>query len=148
MAASLVSIVMRRRISHGIFGCALGAVTAFVVIYVSFLSRGSTPASELESSIPLFGSITFSSFVPWVAAISWSELMAALFWSLFFSSRDWSSMPAEYLAVIVPPALLIMYLVVGFQLETAQKLKLRYFSLVSYGIVAAVFIVLFSRGAN
>ena len=41
-----------------------------------------------------------------------------------------------------------MYLVVGFQLETAQKLKLRYFSLVSYGILAAVFMVLFSRGAN
>lgn len=41
-----------------------------------------------------------------------------------------------------------MYLVVGFQLETAQKLKLRYFALMSYGIVAAVFIVLFSHGAN
>ena len=53
-------------------------------------------------------------------------------------------MPAGYLAVIVPPALLIMYLVVGFRLETAQKLKLRYFSLVLYGIMVAVFICLFS----
>jgi hypothetical protein len=150
VAASFISIAVGRRISHGIFGGVLGAVTAFVVIYVSFLSRGPTPASELESPIPLFDSIAFSSFVPWVAGISWPELMTALFWSRFFVSRDLdlSSMPAEYLATIVPPALLIMYLVVGFRLETAQKLKLRYFSLVSYGIVVAIFICLFSRGAN
>jgi hypothetical protein len=144
VAASLVSIAVGRRISYGIVGGALGAVTAFVVIYVSFLSRGPTPASELESPIPLFNSIAFSSFVPWVAGISWPELMTAL----FFGSRDkFSKPPAGYVAVIVPPALLIMYLVVGFRLETTQQLKLRYFSLVSYGITAAVFIVLFSRGA-
>jgi hypothetical protein len=144
VAASLVSIAVGRRISHGILGGALGAVMAFVIIYVSFLSRGPTPASELESPLPFFGSIAFSSFVPWVAGISWPELMTAL----FFGSRDLSSMPAGYLAVIVPPALLIMYLVAGFRLETAHNVKLRYFSLVSYGIVAAVFIWLFSRGAN
>jgi hypothetical protein len=144
VAASLVSIAVGRRISHGIIGGALGAVTAFVVIYVSFLSRGPTPASQLGVPLPLFGSIAFSSFIPWVAGISWPELMTAL----FFGSRDAYSVPAGYLAVIVPPALLIMYLVVGFWLETAQKIKIRYFSLVSYGIVGAVFIFLFSRGAN
>jgi hypothetical protein len=144
MAASLVSIAVGRRVSHGIFGGALGAVTAFVVIYLSFLSRGTTAASQLGLPLPLFGSIAFSSFVPWVAGISWPELMTAL----FFGSREVWSMPAGYLAVIVPPALLIMYLVVGFQLETAKKIKLRYFSLVSYGIVATVFIFVFSRGAN
>jgi chromate transport protein ChrA len=68
--------------------------------------------------------------------------------ALFFGSKDiFSKPPAGYLAVIVPPALLIMYLVVSFRLETNQQLKLRYFSLVSYGITAVVFIVLFSRGA-
>jgi hypothetical protein len=142
MAASLVSIAVGRRISHGIVGGALGAVTAFVVIYVSFFSRGPTAASQLGPSIPLFDSIAFSCFVPWVAGISWPALMAALFYT-----SD-SSMPAGYLAVVVPPALLIMYLVVGFRLETAKRLKLRYFSLVSYGIVAAVFIFLFSRDTN
>jgi hypothetical protein len=142
MAASLVSIAVGRRISHGIVGGALGAVTAFVVIYVSFFSRGPTAASQLGPSIPLFDSIAFSCFVPWVEGISWPELMAALFYT-----SD-SSMPAGYLAVVVPPALLIMYLVVGFRLETAKRLKLRYFSLVSYGIVAAVFIFLFSRDTN
>jgi hypothetical protein len=144
MAASLVSIAVGRRVSHGIFGGALGAVTAFVVIYLSFLSRGITAASQAGLPLPLFGSIAFSSFVPWVSGISWPELMTAL----FFGSREAWSMPAGYLAVIVPPALLVMYLVVGFRLEMAQKIKLRYFSLVSYGIVAAVFIFVFSRGAN
>jgi hypothetical protein len=144
VAASLISITVGRRISHGIVGGALGAVMAFVIIDVSFLSRGSTPASELESSLPLFGSIAFSSFVPWVAGISWPELMTAL----FFGSRDMSSMPVGYLAAIVLPALLIMYLVAGFRLGPAYAQKLTYFSLVSYGIVAAVFIFLYSRGAN
>jgi hypothetical protein len=83
MAASLVSIAVGRRISNGIFGGASGAVTAFVAIYVSFLSRGSISDSELVS-FPLFGSIAFSSFVPWVAGISWPELMTAL----FLGSRD------------------------------------------------------------
>jgi hypothetical protein len=142
VAASLVSIAVGRRISHGILGGALGAVMAFVVIYVSFLSRGSTPASELGSSLPLFGSIAFASFVPWVAGISWSDLMTGLF------SRDLSSVPVGYLAVIVLPALLTMYLVVGFRLGPPREQTLRYFSLVSYGIVAAVFIFLFSHGAN
>jgi hypothetical protein len=143
MAASLISIAVGRRISHGIFGGAFGAVTAFVVIYVSFFSHASIAPSE-PGSFPLFGSIAFSSFVPWVAGISWPELMTAL----FFGSRDIFSKPPDgYLASIVPPALLIIYLVVGFRLETTQQQKLRYFSLVSYGIVAAVFIVLFSSGA-
>jgi hypothetical protein len=149
VAASLVSIAVGRRISHGILGGALGAVMAFVIIYVSFLSRGPTPASELESSLPFFGSIAYSSFVPWVAGISWPELMTAL----FFGSRDMSgdmsyTMPNSYFVVIVPAALLIMYLVVSFRLEPAHELKLKYFSLVSYGIVVTVFIFLFSRGAN
>jgi hypothetical protein len=134
MAASLISIAVGRRISHGIFGGALGAVTAFVVIYVSFLSRGSTQLSQ-PWSLPL-ASIAFASFAPWVAGMSWSELMTAL----FFGSRDLFSMPAGYVAAIVPPALLIMYLVVGFRLETAQEQKLRYFSLVLYGILVPVFI--------
>ena len=144
VAASLVSIAVGRRISYGIVGGALGAVMAFVVIYVGFLSRGSTPASELESSLPLFGSIAFPSFVPWVAGISWPELMTAL----FFGSRDLSSMPAGYSAAIMLPALLIMYLVVGFRLGPTHEQKLTYFSLASYAIVAAVFIFLFIRGAN
>jgi hypothetical protein len=149
VAASLVSIAVGRRISHGILGGALGTVMAFVIIYVSFLSRGPTPASELESPLPFFGSLAFSSFVPWVAGISWPELMTAL----FFGSRDMSGdmsyiMPISYFAVIAPPALLIMYLVVSFRLEPAHEQKLKYFTLVLYGIVAAVFVFLFSRGAN
>jgi hypothetical protein len=145
-AASLVSIAVSRRISHGIVGGALGALLAFVVIYVGFLSRGSTPASELlELPLPLGSIAGFVSFVPWVAGISWSDLTTAL----FFGGRDMSYyIPVQYLAVIVPPALLIMYLVVGFRLEPVHEHKLRYFSLVSYGIVAVVFIFLYCHGAN
>ena len=58
MAASLISIAVGRRISRGIVGGALGAVSAFVVIYVSFLSRGSTAASQLQS--PPFRSLAVS----------------------------------------------------------------------------------------
>jgi hypothetical protein len=149
VAAGLVSIVVSRRISHGIIGGALGALLAFAVIYVGFLSRGPTPASELQVSLPLSSIAAFVSFVPWIAGISWPELTTAL----FFGGRDMSgdmsySVPVGYFAVIVPPALLIISLVVGFRPESAHEQKLRYFSLVSFGIVVAVFIFLFSRGAN
>jgi hypothetical protein len=97
IAASLVSIAVGRRISHGIFGGAVGAVTPLVVVYVSFVSGGPTAASQLGPSIALFGSIAFSSLIPWVAGISWPELMTPLFFDLTDLS---SSTPTGYLAVI------------------------------------------------
>jgi hypothetical protein len=142
VAACLVSTVLSRRITQGVVGGALGAVMALIVIYVSFLSRGSTPATGINWSLPL-KTIAGSFFSPWVAGMSWGDL------SIFFRP-NWGGVsvdvPIGYLAIIAPVALLIMYIIVGSRLQTTDAIQLRRFALLFYGMTVTCFIVLYIKG--
>jgi hypothetical protein len=52
------------------------------------------------------------------------------------------------LALIVPPVVLVMSLVLCWRPQTTNEKKLKLFSLWFYGIVAAVFVLLYIHGAN
>jgi hypothetical protein len=77
-ASGMVELAHSRKITRGMVGGVFGALLAFAVIYVSFLAKGSTPASSTNWSLPLDG-IAFAILVPWVAGISWTDLMAWFF---------------------------------------------------------------------
>jgi hypothetical protein len=144
VAACLVSTALSRRITQGVVGGALGAVMALIVIYVSFLSRGSTPATGINWSLPI-KTIAGSLFSPWVAGMSWGDL------SIFFRP-NWGAtafdVPIGYLAIIAPVALLIMYIIVGSRLQTTNAIQLRNFALLFYGMTVTCFIFLYIRGGG
>jgi hypothetical protein len=141
-AACLVSTALSRRITQGVVGGASGAVMALIVIYVSFLSRGSTPATGINWSLPL-KTIAGSLFIPWVAGMSWGDL------SIFFSGGpDPFDVPIGYLAITAPVALLIMYIVVGSRLQTTDAVQLKRFALLFYGMTVTCFIFIYVKGSN
>jgi hypothetical protein len=119
-AACLVSIALSRRITQGVVGGALGAVMALIVIYVSFLSREVTAASGANWLLPL-KTIAVAFFNPWVAGMSWGEWCGI--WVRIFSRPNWAAggIPIEYLELIVPAALLIMYIILGFGPKRSTK---------------------------
>ena len=140
-AGNMVSLAFGRRTTHGMIGSALGALAALVILYVAFLSRGPSAASETSWSLP-FNSIALASLVPWVAGMSWSDLIGLL----FFPSTNFFYMPTAYLTFLGPPALLVSSLVWFWRPQTTNEKKFRLFSLWFYGVVAAVFILLFIHG--
>ena len=143
LAGSLVALAFGRRITNGMIGGALGALAAFAVLYFAFLSRGWTAVSETGWGLP-FGSMAFAGLVPWVAGMSWADLMGPI----VFPSNDFWHMSITYLAVIVAPAVLVIGIVLNWRPQTANEAKLKLFSLLFYGVVTAVFIVLFIHGAE
>jgi hypothetical protein len=141
VAGSVVSLAFGRRITHGMIGGALGALAALAILYVAFLSRGPTAASETSWSIPFY-SIAFASLVPWVAGLSWSDPIGLI----IFAPTNFFYMPTAFLAFLLPPALLASSLVLLWRPQTINEKKFRLFSLWFYGIMAGVFILLFIRG--
>ena len=141
-AGNMVSLAFGRRITHGMIGGALGALAALVILYVAFLSRGPSAASETSWSLP-FNSIALAFLVPWVAGMSWSDPIGLL----FFPSTDFLYKPTAYLTFVGPPALLVAGLVLFWRPQTSSEEKFRAFSLWFYALVAAVFILLFIRGS-
>ncbi len=141
VAGNMVSLAFGRRITHGMIGGALGALAALAILYMTFFSRGPTAVSETSWSLPFY-SIAFASLVPWVAGMSWSELIGLI----FFPSTNLFYNPTAYLAFLIPPALLISSLVLFWSPQTTNEKKFRLFSLWFYGVVAAAFILLFIRG--
>ena len=143
MAANLVVLSFGRRITHGMLGGALGALAALAILYVTFLSMESTPVSHASWSLP-FKSIAFAALAPWVAGISWGNLMSSIFLAatpLF----DYHS-PIPYLLLTIPPALLVIGLVLFWRPQTITEKKLKLFSLWFYGVVATVFSLMYVHG--
>jgi len=142
VAGSMVSLAFGRRITHGMIGGALGAVSALAIVYVTFLSRGSTAVSETNWSLP-FNSIAFASLAPWVAGMSWEDPISLTY---FFITNSYLT-ATVYLAAVVLPALLVAGLVLFWRPQTTNEKKFRLFCLWFCGVVAAVFTLLFVHGA-
>ena len=138
LAASLVFLSFGRRITSGMIGGALGAIAALAILYVTFFSRGYTPTTHASWSLPL-GSIAFSSLAPWVAGISWQDLMTVTFFIF--------GLPVMPITVMLGPAVLVMGLVWFWRPQTTNEEQFRLFSLWFCGIVTAVFILIYIRGA-
>ena len=144
VVGALVWFAYGRRITRGMIGGAIGAQAALPILYITFFSRGWTAASGASWwSPPLFKSIAFASLVPWVAGISWSQAMKFI----LFPSSDFGYMPIIYQAIIVPPAILVISLILFSRPETATEKQFRLFSLWFYCVTTAVFILLFIHGA-
>jgi hypothetical protein len=143
VAGGLVCFGFGRRITHGMMGGVLGSVVALVLLYISFFSRGPTPtyaASETSWSFP-FSNIAFSALAPWVVGISWPD-------PLYLLLREFFYIPPVHVASLVPPALLVLGLVLFWRPQTTSEKKLRQFSLWFYGVVAAVFILFYIHGSS
>jgi hypothetical protein len=145
MAASLVVLSFDRRITRGMLGGALGALAALAILYVTFLSRGATPVSYGSWSLSS-KSIAFAALAPWIAGISWGNLMSSIFlpWNALL---DYHS-PIPYLLVTIPPALLVIGLVLFWRPQTTPERKLKLFSLWFYGILVTVFSLMYIHGGS
>jgi hypothetical protein len=135
VAGSMVTLAFGRRITRGMIAGALGAVAALVVLYLNYFSRGWTPASETSWSLPLLSSIAFFSLAPLVVGISWPDPIYLVIPRFFY-------VPAVHVACLVPPALLVIGLVLFWRPQTTNEKKFRLFSLWFSAIVVAAFILL------
>jgi hypothetical protein len=143
VASSLVGLKFSRRISNGMIGGALGALATLAVVYVTFLSRGWTAVSATNWSLP-FENIAFASLAPWVAGMSLADPIGLIYFAL---TNTYMATSTAYLLVVVPAALLVAGLVLFWRPQTTDEKKFRLFCLWFYGVVAAVFILLFIHGA-
>jgi hypothetical protein len=142
VAGCMVILAFGRRITRGMIGGAFGAVAAFAVIYVAFLSKGWTAASETNWSLP-FEKTAVASLSPWVAGMSLNEPIGLTYFAL---TNTYIPTPTRLL-VVVPAALLVAGLVLFWRPQTTNEKKFRLFCLSFYSVVAAVFILLYSHGA-
>jgi hypothetical protein len=140
VAGSLVVLAFARRITHGMIGGALGALAAFAILYVVFLSRGTTAVSVTNWSLP-FRSIALASLVPWVAGMSWSDLMT---W-MFFPTKGMFDMPIALLALVVPPAVLVAGS--GFVLAASNNRRKEVQTVFTLVLRRRGFILLYIHGA-
>jgi len=141
VAGNMVSLAFGRRITHGMIGGALGALAAFVILYIIFLSRGPTIVSVISWSVPSYN-IAFASLVPWVAGMSWEDPIGVI----YFVLRKTYLTPDAYLAALVPPALLVAGLVLFWRPQTTGEKKFRLFCLWFYALVTAALILLYIHG--
>jgi hypothetical protein len=138
-ASGLVFLASGRRITRGLISGAFGAMAALLLLYLGFLARGPTAASETSWSLPV-DDIVFSLLAPWVAGISWPDPMYLMFSKYFY-------LPAVHIALLVMPAVVVMALVLFWRPQTTKEQEFRTFSLWFSGILAIVFILLFIHGA-
>jgi hypothetical protein len=155
IASSLVVLSFGRRITYGMIGGALGALGALAILYVTFLSRGWTAGSVTNWSLPS-GSIAFASLAPWVAGTSWSDPFTSI---VRFNLPGWASpntvpglpgysMPVTYLlGVVVPPAVVVIVVILSWRPQGTNEQRLKVFSLWFYCLMAAIFILLYAHGA-
>jgi hypothetical protein len=147
VAGSLVVLAFNRRMTHGMIGGALGALAALAILYLAFLSGGGNPSDSVAPwSLPL-RDIAFACLVPWVAGMSWSPPLGLIFFPNGFYYVPPASPPAALLALIVPSAILVGGLVLFWRPQTTSERKFRLFSLFFYGILAAVFTLLYIHGS-
>jgi hypothetical protein len=138
-ASGLGFLASGRRFTRGLIGGGFGAFAAVVLLYLGFLSRGPTAASETSWSLPL-DDIVFSLLAPWVAGISWSDLTYLIFSRYFY-------LPVVHIALLLPSAVLAMAMVLLWRPQTVKEQGFRTFSLWFTGIMTIVFIILFIHGA-
>jgi hypothetical protein len=143
VAGSIVALTFDRRITRGMIGGALGALAVVAVVYLGFLSRGPTAASVTNWSLPL-RSIAFASLVPWVAGMSWTDLLT----TIFLPGRSLWYISPTVVGLVLPPALLMAGLVFIWWPRTINEKKLKIFSLWFYAIVTAVFAMLYIHGST
>ena len=143
VAGSMVALAFGRRVTRGMVGGALGALAAVAAVYVGFLSKGPTAASVTSWSLP-FRSIAYAFFVPWVAGMSWTDLMT----TIFLPGRDLLYVSPRVVALGIPPGVLVVGLVLFWRPETPDEKRLKIFSLWFYSIVAAIFAFLYIHGAS
>jgi hypothetical protein len=143
VAGSMVALTFARRITGGMIGGALGALAVVAVVYVGFLTRGPTAVSVTNWSLPL-RSIAFASLVPWVAGMSWTDSLM----TVFLPARSAWYVSITVVALVIPPALLLAGLVLSWRPQTINEKNLKIFSLCFYGVVAAVFAMLYIHGST
>jgi hypothetical protein len=144
LAASAVAFTFRRRITNGMVGGALGALAAVAIIYIAFLSRGWTAVAVTNWSLPL-RSIAFASLAPWVAGISWTDLMA---WIFLNPGRPVLHSPTALAVFMFPITALVAILIWSWVPATIEGKWLKLFAVMFYGITALTFIFLFIHGAD
>jgi hypothetical protein len=157
MAGGVVALRRLRRVEPGTLGGAFGALVVAGAVWALFLSHGetqlsggalsggSTPESGLHWSILLPGAL-FSVVAPWVAGISWRDLLA---WILWHPGRELIQQSGSVLALLMlPPAVSVASLVVLWQPNTAKESDLRILAFLYYGITIMIFVSLYYQAAN
>ena len=139
-ASGLVFLVSGRRFTRGLISGAFGAMAVLVLLISAFCREVRLPPRKPSWSLPP-DDIVFSLLAPWVAGISWPDPMYLIFGKYFY-------LPAVHIALLLPPAVLVMALVLHWRPQTTKEQEFRTFSLWFSGILAIVFILLFIHGAN
>ena len=152
IAGGMVALRRMRRVTPGMVGGSVSALIVVGAIYELFLSKGSTQLSRawapgqggINWSFPLDG-VIFSVAGPWVAGISWTDLLA---WIFLHPGRELVQSWVALVWFMVPPALIVASLVVLWEAKTESESDLRTFTVWFYGVTVATFVLLYILRAD
>jgi hypothetical protein len=143
--ACIVYLNTERKISKGIIGGVIGSVTALAAIYFFFLSRSATPVSGNGMWQLPWTRILIAAILPWVAAFSWTDLMA---WLFIHPGRPVFKDAESLVWLAIPIAIFMIGIIGSWSPNTASERALKRFSFWFYGATFVAFAFLYLRGSN
>ncbi len=127
VAGGVEALISLRRITTGMVAGAVGAVAALGVLYVSWFSHGTTPASGAGWAFRI-GDIFFAVGAPWSAGVSWTDMLTSILSNLrhpaLGSGPEDGSLSLILWLLLLPGVLFLSVIVKGWQ-ASADDANLR-----------------------
>jgi hypothetical protein len=143
IAGGILVLAHTRRITVGMLGGGLGALSAMGLVYVFFISRGWNAADQWDWSLPA-AKILFAIAVPWVAGTSWTDLLA---WLFLHPQRQVLDNPEALVWFALPIAIFLATLTIYWRPRTDLQFEFTRFSVLFYAVTALAFVFLWVHGA-
>jgi hypothetical protein len=153
LAGSVEVLVRLRRITAGMIGGVLGALLAFGTLQLAWFSHGTTPASGAGWSFRT-GDILFALGAPWVAGISWTDMLTSLLFNprhpILGGGIENGSLPL-ILWLFLPPIVLFLTVTVKGWQQNIHGMNVRSLLVIAacfYAVCALALAAIFSHGGD
>ena len=152
-AGAVEALLRLRRITAGMIAGAIGATLAFGLLYVSWFSHGTTPASGTGWSFRV-SDVFFALGAPWGAGLSWTDMLTSLLFNRKYPAL--SGGPANgdlslILWLLLPPLVLFLTVISkGWKQCThdANLIRLVRITACFYAVYALVMSAIFLHGGD
>jgi hypothetical protein len=142
-----------RKITLGMIGGVAGSALAFVVLYLAWFSRGSTPASGAGWSIHV-KNILYAFGAPWGAGVSWTDMLTSVLYNaqhpILRGIPQNGDVTIILWLLLIPITIFAAVIAVGWRnsIDDAKLNRLLPFAVLFYLICAAAMAMIFSHGGD
>jgi hypothetical protein len=129
-AGGLEALIRLRAITRGMVGSAIGALLAFVGLYLAWFSRGSTPASGTGWSFR-FADVFFAIAAPWGAGLSWGDMLTTFLRRSTLNATVEGQLPTVFLFLLLVPVIPFLTVLVKGKQQWNDNANLKRLSLIT-----------------